>query len=187
MTDEYPAPQVPEPRSAQDDVRLIVVGADGSAASARALAWALTHALGSGAMVRVVTGWPVHAPVFLSEVPGHFNEARWVGSRALDETIARAQELVGVTVPLTRVLVNAPPFAALVSASGAASLLVLGTDRPDGDRPRRGQMSPATPLTLQVRAAAGCPVVLVPPPVATSSRARPRAEATEVRGRRTRL
>lgn len=185
--DDHPAPQIPEPRSAQDDVRLIVVGADGRAASARALAWALSHALGSGARVRVVTGWPVHAPVFLSEVPGHFNEARWAGSRALDETIARAQELVGVAVPVTRVLVNAPPLAALVSASGEASLLVLGTDRPDGDLPRPGQLSPTTPLTLRVRAAAGCPVVLVPPPAVVPPRSRERAETTEVRGRRTRL
>lgn len=136
---------------------MLAVGVDGSEASVAALEWALRFASEVGAQVDVLTAWPVHAPVFVSEVPGHFSEARWHAVQIQAEAIARATSLVPEAPVIVSRIENATPLEALVRVSRLDSILVLGTDRtPDGGA------GAWTSLTVRVRHTAKCPVVLVP-------------------------
>lgn len=163
---DHSNPVVPRPRrSAPEtlDGRLdrerVVVGVDGSAASVQALTWALHYAAENGATVEVVTAWPVGAPVFVREVPGHFSEARWTASQAQARAIAHALSLVGEETSYTKRLENAGVVQALLEAAKAGDLIVLGTDRVDGEHERGSSVEP---LPVTVQRLAECPVVLIP-------------------------
>jgi nucleotide-binding universal stress UspA family protein len=97
------------------DPRVIIVGADGSAGSVRALRWAADQARQSGAVVRVVTGFDIPATIFV--VPTYTeadygNDAR----RMLDRTVIEA---LGSKPDITveKHLVQKPPKRALVEAA----------------------------------------------------------------------
>lgn len=139
----------------------MVVGVDGSAASVQALTWALRYAAENDAVVEVVTAWPVGAPVFVREVPGHFSEARWTASQAQARAIAHALSLVGEQTRYTTRLENAGVVKAVIEAAKTGDLIVLGTDRIEGERDPSSSDDPHS-LTVAVQRLAECPVVLVP-------------------------
>lgn len=175
-----PSTRIPFPRvSGERAGGPIVVGVDGSEPSLHALAWALEHAASLGRPVEVVTVWPIHAPVFVREVGGHFCEPRWRAARVQADTVARALAEVSNPPAYALRLENAEVIDALVTAAGPASLLVLGTDRTE-----QTTDSPAwvyahnTPLTVLVQRRTNCPVVLVADP-ATSTADQP-AEQPEL-------
>lgn len=107
----------------------IVVAVDGSAASVRALVWALNHAASTGASVEALTAWPLHGAVFVREVAGHFCEPRWRAREVQADAVARALTQVDETPPYDLRVVNADLVDALVRASTRAALVVVGSDR----------------------------------------------------------
>jgi len=155
---------VPTPRTGSDDVvediapvRRVVVGVDGSVACVRALMWALEFADTCDAAVEVVTAWPMHAPVFIGEVPGHFNDARWQAVKAQQMAVEHAGQLLARSVQRVVVrLDNARPFDALLGAAVDATMVVLGTRRPF---PTAEGGSEGLAEALQL--ASGCPVLEV--------------------------
>lgn len=151
---------LPEPRGPAEDLAdpdVVCVGVDGSEASVQALIWALRHALEHDAVVEVVTAWPLHAPVFVREVPGHFNESRWRAVEAQARTLATARSLMAHPPAHTTRLENAPALEVLVRRSASAKLLVLGTDSAGAP----GGVPARTSLPGLALRSARCPVVLV--------------------------
>jgi len=160
---------VPQPRTAPADDEasrgeLIVVGVDGSDRSVDALVWALRLADQDERPVLVVTAWPLQHRVFVHEIPGHFNEARWEAREAQARVIARARSLVADAPRVESTLVNAPVLAAIVALAAPHRLVVLGTDRTE-QRP-----SSARSITARAQVDATGPVLLVPLPVADDDR-----------------
>lgn len=164
---------------------LLVVGVDGSMASARALAWAIQHAVEIGGRLLVVTAWPMHAPVFVHEVPGHFNIARWEAAEVQAAALARATAFLDLAQRPTIIgrLENVAPARALLDASGEAALLVIGTDRLSGDLG-----DPGWSLTARLQQEAVCPVLLVPSeePAGVTNGRGPRSHRGETSGSRRR-
>lgn len=160
---------VPQPRTApaEDDVSrgdLIVVGVDGSDRSVDALVWALRLAQEEDRPVLVVTAWPLRQRVFVHEIPGHFNEARWEAREAQARVIARARSLVADAPRIESTLVNAPVLGAIVALAAPHRLVVLGTDR-TGQRP-----SSSSSITARAQVDATGPILLVPPPAGDDDR-----------------
>lgn len=131
-------PSLPAGGSAPDR---IVVAVDGSAASVRALLWALDHAVATGASVEALTAWPLHGAVFVREVAGHFCEPRWRAREVQADAVARALAEVRETPPYDLRVVNADLVDALVRASARAVIVVVGSDRPQSDRADRRGLS----------------------------------------------
>lgn len=151
---------VPQPRTGLEAVeteRRVVVGVDGSPASVRALMWALEFAESCGGAVEVVTAWPMHAPVFIGEVPGHFSDARWQAIHAQNQAVAHAHELLpGHDRAVTKLIRNDGPLDALLDAADGAALVVLGARRSYPSAPATG-----TTLAEALQVAAPCPVLEV--------------------------
>lgn len=140
----------------------IVVGVDGSAASERALRWAVEHGRRVGAPVVAVLAWQ------LTTLPAPSSAAagwavpplpEWEASaeRLLDETVRRSLPAEQAAEVSTQVL-HAPAVAGLLGAVTPQDLLVLA-DRGRGgfDRLLLGSVS------RQCAEHAVCPVVVVPP------------------------
>src|SRR5215207_7293307 len=93
-------PKVPPPRVAEDhpgrheQADRVLVAVDGSAASVRALVWALREASDRGVRVEILTTWPMRGPVFVHEVSGHFCEPRWAAREAQAAAAAEALAVV---------------------------------------------------------------------------------------------
>jgi nucleotide-binding universal stress UspA family protein len=106
------------------EARRIVVGVDGSSASADALRWAVGHARSLGAEVHAVLGWEVPWTIYL--VPT-WTEADYEAEaqRLLDHTVKEALGDVG-DVRVHRHLALQKPALALVHAAEGAELLVVG-------------------------------------------------------------
>lgn len=102
--------------------RKIVVGVDGSPSSKGALRWAVRQAQLTASAVEAVTAWEYSE--LLSLLPADFNPEQRA-RRLLDSVI---EEVVGATPPVEvrRVVIEEHPASALVDASKAASLLVVG-------------------------------------------------------------
>lgn len=150
---------VPQPRSSPEQVAAsprVVIGVDGSPASVRALVWALGFAEAYDIAVEVVTAWPMHAPVFIGEVPGHFNDARWQAVQAQRRAVEHAGALLGEVPSVVTTVTNALPAAGLLAASVDADLLVLGARCPYPAAP-----SPETTLAEELQRVAPCPVLEV--------------------------
>lgn len=107
-----------------DQRPVIVVGADGSVGSIRALRWAADRARQSGAVVRVVTGFTIPATIFAAPT---YTEADYADDarRMLDHTVSEA---VGSEpdIAVEKHLVQEPPKRALVEAARGAMFLVVG-------------------------------------------------------------
>lgn len=144
----------PAARSAES----VVVGVDGSPSSARALARAMRYAAEEGVSLLVLTAWPLRHRVFVREIPGHFNDARWEALEAQARVVAQALSLVSEPPAFDTALVNAPALDALLARATGTAVVVVGSDRgagvPAGDPPT---------LTERLRSGAGGPVLLVPP------------------------
>lgn len=137
---------------------MVVVGVDGSDNSVAALVWAMKQAVLEQCGLLVLTAWPLGRRPFVREAPGHFNEARWEAREAQARAIAHARSIVEEVPPLECELVNASTLDAVLAAASPDTLIVLGTDRHDGD----AEPDPSTSLTARAQQAATCPVILVP-------------------------
>lgn len=132
---------------------LIVVGVDGSDASAQVLDWARTQALATGGRLRAVFAW--HVDTIGRELPSRIESDL---SEAAEKRLARLlAPLSDVTVE--RVVQEAAPAYLLLREAHGASLLVLGSHGHAG--------AGAAPLGSVVHAClsrSSCPVVVVPVP-----------------------
>lgn len=100
--------------------RRIVVGVDGSQASARALAWAVQDARATGSTVDAVMVWSSHVPEGGPSGAGQLGEVAPALRRVVDTV-----EHHGVTVEAR--LVSGRPAPTLLEESESARLLVVGT------------------------------------------------------------
>ncbi len=100
----------------------IVVGVDGSPASALALEWALNQGALTDAAIEAVNAWQV------PEVPGDRISAMGVDLSAMSKEILRnAVKAVGASAEsVTERAVEGHPVKVLVDASDGADLLVVG-------------------------------------------------------------
>jgi hypothetical protein len=161
MSPTQPRRPVPTPRTAAVPAAevtpdRIVVAVDGSAASVRALVWAMRRAGELGLRVEALTTWPLHGAVFVREVAGHFCEPRWRAREVQADAVSRALAVVDDAPPYDLRVVNADLVDALVRASARAVMVVTGTDGPAraGLRPR---------LTDRLRDAIPVELVLIGP------------------------
>lgn len=127
-----PTPRQPEGVEGDD---LVVVAVDGSPASVRALGWALRHAVENDLRVEVLTTWPLHGPVFVREVSGHFCQPRWDAREAQAAAAARALATIDHAPAYDLRVENASLVDALVRAAERCVLVVMGSDRPTGASP----------------------------------------------------
>jgi len=144
---------------AQDTtVRHIVVGVDGSAASSRALRWAVDQAAKSGAAVEAVHAWtaPDMGTDRLARALADPQELEVQARRELDVVVDGAGD-GGLVAPVLRTLVRDDPTTALVRAAKEAELLVLGS-RGLGVN---GEAEPSS-VSRRVIRDAPCPVVVMP-------------------------
>jgi hypothetical protein len=130
-----PTPAIPEPRQGssdrpQVDERPVVVAVDGSESSVRALVWAFRYAVAHRLRVEALTTWPLHGPVFVREVAGHFCEPRWQAREIQAQAVSRALAAVERAPAYDLAVDNAELIDALVRAGARASLLVIGSDGP---------------------------------------------------------
>jgi hypothetical protein len=107
-----------------------VVAVDDSEASVRALVWAFGKAKDLGVRVEALTAWPLHGPVFVREVAGHFCEPRWRAREVQAAAVARALALVDNAPPYEMRVVNADLVGALTRAGARSVLVVVGVDGP---------------------------------------------------------
>lgn len=140
---------------------MIVVGVDGSAGSARALAWALREARDRQSGVRVVTAWAwggSGAPA--SPGPALARQARQNQESLVRTVVAR---FPGALPQLSAELVQGDAASALIERSRDGELLVLGS---------RGLGGTADVVVGSVADAClrhgSCPVVVVPAGVGIS-------------------
>ncbi len=142
----------------------IVVGVDGSAASAAAVRWAVREAKLRRVTVHLVCAY--HSD-FKLRAP--YVSSSWLESQ--DERYAAAKKMLATMTELalrylqpgrlTSELVNEPPARALLDRAAGAEMLVLGTTRPV---PRPGEPPPAMgPVARACLHLAHCPVVVVAP------------------------
>src|SRR3954451_14668312 len=101
---------------------LIVVGVDGSAASADATRWAARQAKLTGADLRAVSSW--RWPNYVTRIPPGVDPAGDT-ERTLNEVVdAVMADYEGISV--TRHVIEGPPGPALLTLSEGAELLVVG-------------------------------------------------------------
>lgn len=142
----------------------IVVGVDGSAASAAAVRWAVREARLRHATVHLVCAYHgdarLRAPYAASSWTARLHQRRAAARAVLD----LATEAASRRLPPERLiseLADEPPARALLDRAADAELLVLGTTRPE---PQPGQpplaMGPVARTCLRL---AHCPVVVVAP------------------------
>jgi nucleotide-binding universal stress UspA family protein len=132
----------------------VVVGFDGSAASARALEWAVCEANIRGVPLTVCHAWEV--PLSVHDITPATTEPT---RRAAKRTLARGIEVAGrhaSGVPVRGRLLTGPAAPALAYASENAELLVAGT-RGAGGSAWLGLGSVSSQLTTHAR----CPVEVV--------------------------
>jgi len=148
-------------------VPAVVVGVDGSAASAAALAWAAAEARGHHVplVVAHVLDPRSRRAVYSPAEPGRGDE--------VDDTLARIKELIEsvVVAPVEQVFEIGVPAQVLVRLGRGARLLVLGHGAehhlPEG---REYQQGPALgSIARACVARAECPVVMVPTPTVARS------------------
>ena len=138
--------------------RVIVCGVDGSAASQRALAWAIDEAGTRGFSLRAVTAWSWDGVEDLGAAPNPadaLSRAQAVQDKAVDSAIASVEK----TTDVERLLTRGVPSAVLCHAAMDAELLVLGSHG-------HGQVHDKIVGSTSQRVIhhATCPVVILPDP-----------------------
>ena len=109
--------------------RLVVVGVDGSPASAAALRWALEEAVRSGAEVEAITTWerePAFVPATPMGLSPHGEKPHRHPVRELHDLVREASSRLAGAPEVTAAIVVGDPVEVLVRASRHAELLVLG-------------------------------------------------------------
>jgi nucleotide-binding universal stress UspA family protein len=144
----------------------IVVGVNGSAASAAALCWALREATLRKAVLQVVNAWEPatrgHAPYAPGPWAAGWEADHHAAEALLAAAVRHAQHAAGQAADDRPALwleaVEGLPAKVLLSRACGAELLVLGgqTTRPGG-----GNHQPVSPVALACLRAAPCPVVVV--------------------------
>lgn len=141
---------------ADDRAGRIVVGVDGSPASARALRWAVDQARQTGAEVDAVIAWtPPNVYAVGPALPHELDWAADCGS-AIDETCKRALDGADDGA-IRRLVVRGHPAQVLVDQAKGADLLVVGSRGHGGFT---GMLLGS--VSQHVIALAPCPVVVVP-------------------------
>jgi nucleotide-binding universal stress UspA family protein len=136
----------------------IVVGVDGSAASRRALAWAVEQAGRTGATVEAVHAWapPELGPDTVSKALVGSGDCERAADRELGLVVDGA-DASRLAAPVARTLVTGDAARVLVAAADGADLLVVGgrgLDGPGG--------TGVGPVAEALVGAVRCPVVVVP-------------------------
>ncbi|HTU05918.1 MAG TPA: universal stress protein [Trebonia sp.] len=130
----------------------VVVGVDGSLHGDAALRWALAEAEAHGGQVTAVFAWQMP---FISN-PAAFDREE-LEQRAKGFIVSQVSSVApSPPVPLTPLVAEGDPAAALVKASEDADMLVVGTR---GRSPFLGVFLGA--VSLRCAAAARCPVTLI--------------------------
>lgn len=132
----------------------IVVGVDGSDASARALEWAVGEARPRKAEIRVVTAWSFPALAALPLPGPNWEELQETARAGADQVLA---DVDAAGLPVTAHLAQGRPAEALVNAAAGADLLVVGTH---GRGPLAGAVLGS--VSAACAAHARCPVMVVP-------------------------
>jgi nucleotide-binding universal stress UspA family protein len=147
-----------------DPASRIVVGVDGSAASAAALRWAVREARLRHAVVHLIHAYYIDSRLHAPYAPWSWLARQDERFAATKEILAAAEEFAHRQLPPGRLmseLVNEPPARALVDRAIDAEMLVLGTTRlahAPGQPP-----PPMGPVARACLSAAHCPVVVVAP------------------------
>jgi len=108
----------------------VVVGVDGSPASAVALSWAVRYASGLGATIRAVLAW--HYPAAAGQAPVGVAPKSVTSEveHSRDEILEKAiSDAIGADpgVPIEREITYGHPAQVLIDESEAADLLVVGS------------------------------------------------------------
>jgi nucleotide-binding universal stress UspA family protein len=160
-------------------IRRVVVGVDGSPASAAALGWAIDEAAAHQADLDVVHAF--HVPNRRIRGPTEPCGA-WAGiedaaTTMVDHMVYRAVDRVErLPRRIDQVVVNAPPAGTLLQVARNADILAIGARGYSGFAGRL-----LGPVARQCVGHADCPVVVVPARPATAAGARPGEEPS--RGR----
>jgi nucleotide-binding universal stress UspA family protein len=114
----------------QDRKELVIVGVDGSPASARALEWAARYAGAVGATMRAVLAWHYPAQVGSAPVgvaPASVSGEIEEGKRS--ELARQVEEALGdpPAVPVEQKVAYGHPAQVLIDESAGADLLVVGS------------------------------------------------------------
>ncbi len=162
-------------------LRRIVVGVDGSAASAAAVRWAVREARLRHATVHLVCAYYSDVrlrPPYASSSWAERMHLRRAAARAVLDLATQAASRHLPPERLISELAHEPPARALLDRAAEAEMLVLGTTRPDrqpGQPPLA--MGPVARTCLRL---APCPVVVVAPdgpPTGPAAGRRPLASA----------
>jgi nucleotide-binding universal stress UspA family protein len=103
----------------------VVAGVDGSAASLRAIEWAVRHAELIGATLEIVTAWEWPNTFGWSVIPSEFNPKQ-DAQKLLESLVASLRE-AHPHVAITWKVVEGHPAPVLLNASKGADLLVVGS------------------------------------------------------------
>jgi nucleotide-binding universal stress UspA family protein len=134
----------------------VVVGVDGSEPSRRALEWAVAYARTRRLQLIALHAWiPPYNPMGLWTPPELHKQAK-AAERFLDDQLARVDES-GLIGPIERRVKEQRASAALLEASGLASMVVIGSR---GRRPVSNTLLGS--VSDQISHHATCPVVVVP-------------------------
>lgn len=137
--------------------KLIVVGVDGSPASAAALRWALAQAVCEGAEVEAITTRE-RAPAFAPAVVPHGEITHRHPVGDLHDLVWDASSRLEKAPEVTEVVLVGDPAEELTRASHHAALLVLGAH---GHGKAAGVLLGSVVAECLRRSA--CPVVVIPP------------------------
>ena len=151
---------------------VIVCGADGSAASQRALEWAIDEAVRGGCSLRVVTAWSWDGVEDLGaaySASDALNRAAAIQKDAVDSAMASVEK----TTDVERLLPRGTPSQALCEAATDAELLVIGSH---GHGQVHDKIIGST--SQRVIYHASCPVVVLPDP-RHAARERSKRKGTE--------
>jgi nucleotide-binding universal stress UspA family protein len=137
----------------------IVVGADGSRHSQRALEWAMREAATRHAPLTVVTVYQVNAGFWGGKASDPRDDVSGTHASAIEQAGKAASQLGGLKPPAVTIrCVRGAPADELLKAAGDADMLVVAA-RGTGGFARLSLGSVATLLAHHAR----CPLAIIPP------------------------
>lgn len=137
----------------------IVVGVDGSEASAAAVRWAAAGAVRHHERLHIIHGFAPFAGLYGAGMPvlhSVYDDFVTSAKDLLADAVRTAHDTVGETLEVTTAMPQDPPSAVLIEASRSARMVVLGAS---GSGRVTGVLAGST--AVQVVSHAHCPVVIV--------------------------